>query len=538
MSQENVERVLRGYEAFNRGDLEAASAGFDPNIEWVPLETLPDDAPVRGQEGVRRWWRMWREHMDDLRIARLGERHGVRMSLARRLLGSLTGALALALTATAPAPALAAPPNIVLVMTDDQALVDQSVMDKTNRLLGRQGTTFANAFATEPLCCPARATLLTGQYSHNHGVLSNRAPLGSLEAFGGREQTLAPWLAAAGYRTGIVGKYLNGIPPLHPDPGWETWVVPHGAEFEPAQMYDYDLSVNGVERHFGSRASDYKTDVLTRYALDFVRAQDARPFALLLWDVAPHKDERLPPGHDNPEPAPRHRGAFRDERFATSPAFDERAVDDKASWNRVGRIGPARERQLTRRRSDRLASLLAVDEQVAALVEALRDRGELGNTLFVFTSDNGFLYGEHRLSGKSRPYEESIRVPLLIRGPGFRAGAVRRDLVAHHDLTATIAAAAGARPDRVLDGIDLRSRERRSRLLLECLACVPINERAAGWRLLHTGRTVQVEYRDGQFESYDLRRDRHQLDGGRDPHSTRSRALLDAAASCVGEACP
>jgi len=428
-------------------------------------------------------------------------------------------------------------PNIVLVMTDDQALVDQRYMRQTNRLIGGTGTTFTNAFATEPLCCPSRVSILTGQYSHNHGVLSNLPPLGSITAFGGRDNTLPVWLDSAGYRTGFIGKYLNGPLVPSPEPGWDHWVTPAGSESTETRMYDYDLSVDGTVVHYGSTPDDYKTDGLTRHAQDFLNEPSAEPFALFVWDSAPH-DANLPAGRADPPPAVRHEGIFRDLKFQRPPSYNEREVSDKATWNRSGRMRRQKRQNQDQKRRSRLESLLAVDDQVASLVSSLAATGELADTIFIVTSDNGYMYGEHRLGSKSRPYEESVRVPLLIRGPGFPHGTVRDDLVALHDLVPTIARQANATPLRTLDGRDLLGPDRRRSILLECLACADGGGPAGGWQMLRTRSQAFVRYSDDQVESYDLRRDPWQLNGGPDPRSARLAERLAAVGSCAGGSCP
>jgi arylsulfatase A-like enzyme len=451
---------------------------------------------------------------------------------------ALSGVMVPVALTSGPLAAAADPrPNIVMVMTDDQAAVDQRYMPQTTRLIGGTGTTFANAFATEPLCCPSRVSILTGQYSHNHGVLSNLPPLGSSTAFTGRDNTLPVWLDEAGYRTGFVGKYLNGPLPLAPEPGWDHWVSPTGSEASETRMYDYDLSVDGQVVRFGSTPDDYKTDVLTRYAQAFLSQPSAEPFALFLWDSAPH-DANLPSGSADPPPAVRHEGMFRKLRFQRSPSYNEQDISDKATWNRSGRMRRQKRRNQDLKRRSRLESLQAVDEQVASLVSTLAATGELANTIFIFTSDNGYMYGEHRLGSKSRPYEESVRVPLLIRGPGFPHASARDDLVALHDLVPTIVRQANATPRRTLDGRDLLGPDRRRSILLECLACTEGGAPEGGWRMLRTRTQAFISYSDNQVESYDLRRDPWQMDAGLDPRSARLAERVSAVAACAGSSCP
>jgi arylsulfatase A-like enzyme len=474
---------------------------------------------------------------------------------ARAALAAIVG---VALLASGPAPkggrspgavakATAGRPNLVLVLTDDQTLESLRVMPQTQQLIGDAGTTFSNAFVSFPLCCPSRATLLTGQYAHNHGVRGNNPPGGGAGALDARE-TLPVWLQRAGYYTAHVGKYLNGygevVPPTVP-PGWSRWL----ALVDPTTylFYDYTLSDDGRLVHRGNAEDDYQTDVLAAAAEAVIRDRAGRgPFFLSVAPVAPHL-ERSDAGGQGvpPRPAPRHAGSFADEPLPAKASFDEADVSDKpGSVRRLPRLKPAaRAKVLTTYRAQ-LAALLAVDELVARLVEALADTGELERTLFVFTSDNGFFHGEHRIrDGKFLPYEEAIRVPLLIRGPGFSAGAVADQLVANVDLAPTLLAAADASAGRVLDGVPLQTLaadpgEGRDRaLLLEAL-----EGNRATYTAVRTERWVWVEYDDGARELYDLEQDPLQL---RSRHAAKAfqgvredlAALLARLRRCAGASC-
>ncbi|HET9769002.1 MAG TPA: sulfatase [Thermoanaerobaculia bacterium] len=474
----------------------------------------------------------------------------------RTALAALVG---VALLASGPAPergasapagavnATGAKPNLVLVLTDDQTLESLRVMPQTQQLIGDAGTTFTNAFVSFPLCCPSRATLLTGQYAHNHGVRGNNPPGGGAGALDARE-TLPVWLQRAGYYTAHVGKYLNGyggvVPPTVP-PGWSRWL----ALVDPTtySFYDYTLSDDGRLVRRGHDEDDYQTDVLAAAAERVVRERAGHgPFFLSVAPVAPHLERSDAQGQGTPpRPAPRHAGRFADEPLPAKASFDEADVSDKpGSVRRLPRLKPAARANVLRTYRAQLASLLAVDELVARLVDALQETGELERTLIVFTSDNGFFHGEHRIrDGKFLPYEEAVRVPLLIRGPGFSAGAVADQLVANVDLAPTLLAAASASAGRRLDGVPLQSLAadpgagRDRSLLIEAL-----EGNRATYTAVRTERWLWVEYDDGARELYDLEQDPLQL---RSRHAAKAfkgvrgelAAQLARLRRCAGESC-
>jgi N-acetylglucosamine-6-sulfatase len=439
-------------------------------------------------------------------------------------------------------------PNVVVVLADDLDLASTSVMRYVQESLAPKGVTFANAFVTTPLCCPSRATLLTGQYAHNHGVRSNDPPSGGYPALDG-SSTLPVWMAQAGYRTGFVGKYLNrygspglGLDPREVPPGWSDWhAFTLHSEYH---MYGYTLNVNGRLRHYGHRPRDYQTDVLARHAVRFVErgARQTDPFMLVVAPLAPHDEAG---SHDvlrNPQPAPRHLGRFATRPLPVSPAFNEPDMADKPRFAR-GRtqLGDEEIQDLANLYRSRMESLLAVDDLVRRLAGALRATGELDNTIVIFTSDNGFLLGEHRQVGKKDVYEESVRVPLIVRGPGFPRGVTREQPVANIDLAPTIAEMTGVRPGLDVDGRSLAAvasnpRVHRHRaLVLEGFIDRP-------YEALRTPRFVLVRYEAGGSELYDLRSDPHQLENLRgDPSYAgvkhRLSRRLEELGDCAGAAC-
>ena len=268
--------------------------------------------------------------------------------------------------------------------------------------LVNSGVTFTNGHVTTALCCPSRASILSGQYAHRTGVLDNNPPDGGVEVFDD-SSTIATWLQAAGYRTGFVGKYLNGynLSPYIP-PGWDEWHVQVQVKF-----YEYDLNDNGVITHFGSAPADYSGDVMTQRAVDFILSSAGPPFFLHLSQKAPHGPAT---------PAPRHLGLFaglapfRPPNYALAPTNGPAWVQAE-TWT-------AQEQSSTDQfRIDQLESLQAVDEGVRAIMDALRAIGEDDNTLVIYTSDNGFSWGSHKWRPKQCPYQECMRVPMIMRYP-------------------------------------------------------------------------------------------------------------------------
>jgi N-acetylglucosamine-6-sulfatase len=357
-------------------------------------------------------------------------------------------ALAAAIALFAPA-ASAMPPNIVVIMTDDMAAGDLAGMSRTRDILVDRGMTFTNSFVNFPLCAPSRSSFLTGQAAHNHGVTDNGPPDGGYGAFARREdRNLGTWMQAAGYRTGFLGKFINGYAGAgtHVIPGWDDWRVflwDHSKYYQ-----DYTLVENGSFVTYGSGPEDYSTDVLNGLAARFIRraAGGDRPFLLVVEPYAPHSPST---------PAPRHEGTWADAPLPMSPAFNEADISDKPASVQRGIFDSVAIAEINRKYRFRQESLMAVDGMVGDIVEELRTAGVLESTYVIFTSDNGFLLGDHRRIAKRVAYDGAIRVPLVIRGPGVPEGRERDQLVTNLDLTATILDIAGAKATNPLDGASL-----------------------------------------------------------------------------------
>ncbi len=397
-----------------------------------------------------------------------------------------------------------AKPTIVLIVTDDQRWDTLWAMPTVRRELMAHGVTFTNAFVTTPLCCPSRASTLRGQYAHTTGVWQNGGPVGGFGRFKDRS-TVATWLHAAGYRTGLFGKYLNHYEGTYVPPGWDRWVA-IGDAVDPYDLYyRYTLNIDGDLESFGVGPANHSLNVLTKEAFSFILGARG-PLFVYFAPYTPHTPVK---------PAPEDGEAFAELPFRPSPGYDEADVSDKPRWVRnLRRLDATTKLRLERRYRRVPASLLGLDRAVGALIEALRQTGRLENSLIVFTSDNGIHLGEHRWTDKATPYEESIRVPFVVRYDAA-IKEPRRDpsLVLNVDLGPTFAAAAGASAPGV---------EGRSLLPLLRSAAAPwrrdfLFEQATLFSVpsycgLRSARFSFIRYSTGEEELYDLARDPHQLE--------------------------
>jgi arylsulfatase A-like enzyme len=349
------------------------------------------------------------------------------------------------------------PPNIVVIMTDDQSAstLTERFMPQTWDLLVEPGTVFSSFVATTPICCPARASFYTGQYAHNNGVFQNDPGYEGLIA---KENVLPAWLQEAGYRTALVGKFMHGYenavdPASTPAPGYDDWFGMLVNSY-----YGYVVSDDGVPTRFGHAPQDYATSVINHRAVDLIGAyaEDDDPFFIHVAHVAPHShNTKGSVCDDAAEPAPRDIGRYSRAIFPKPPppSFNEADVLDKPAFiDRLRPLTTADVKELRRKYRCRAASLRQIDRGVKAIVQALDQTGELANTVVVLTGDNGYFVGEHRLRrGKGLPYEESIVQPLVMRVPsryladGQPVQSVP-EVVANVDLAPTLLDFAGAEP--------------------------------------------------------------------------------------------
>jgi N-acetylglucosamine-6-sulfatase len=443
-------------------------------------------------------------------------------------------------------------PNILIVLTDDMNVSDLRYMPKTRNRLGDRGVRFTNAFVTNSLCCPSRATILRGQYSHNHKIWGNFLPLGSFHKFrdlGLERSTIATWLDnpdnfsdRIDYDTVLIGKYLNGYDDTTYVPlGWDRWHAYLG--YYEASPDTYQINENGSIKTY-DRSQIHDTDLFADKAARFLRnTAGGAPFFLYLSTNAPHTPAYVPQ---------RHQGMFSDTRLPKPPSFDEADVSDKPTWVREKpRLTQGRVDYLQNLYRKRLRSLQSVDEMVGRLVEVLRKTGELSNTYIVFTSDNGYHLGEHRLEAKATPYEETISVPFLVRGPGVPRGANRSQMALNNDFAPTFAELAGIAPPSFVDGRSLRpllsgsspDTWRRAFLVEHRRSDTegPFARLVPNYDAVRIGKYLYVEYESGERELYDLGGDPYELrslhlSAGTDLKS-RLASRLEALRSCAAEGC-
>jgi N-acetylglucosamine-6-sulfatase len=533
-------------------------------------------------------------------------------SAMRTKVASVAGVLALALSLI-PAPVsdaerdvrpimavAAARPrlNVVFIMVDDMRNDDLRYMPQTRTLIRDQGVRFRNSFSPYPLCCPARASVLSGLYTHNHRVYTVYEDFG-FHAFDDRV-TLATTLHDAGYATIYLGKYLNryGFDPPHQQtsgnslhyvpPGWDMWRASLDGGFAPGSRnegstysyYDTTLSFNGAG--FERLEGRYQTEAYGAIARNIVsrRAASPQPFLFYLSFTAPHSG--WPHEPDDPEPTKLSNGetyvwntparppsvwGSMDSvvRSAPGASWHDPDFSDKPKYLRnLPRLRAVDRRDLLEVTRQRAEALSVVDREVGAFMHALAATGELGRTLVIFTSDNGYFLGEQRMRlGKVYPHEPSLRVPLLMRGPGIPAGATRRDPFTSVDFLPTIAAATGATLARATDGVSQWRTARRGDsgwvrpILTETwsLGHRPRHTNLAGEPLsaggerdvrfligVRTWRFLYVDVAHQRDELYDLRRDHRQYRNLIDvPRFARARALLrealTAVRACTGVGC-
>lgn len=450
-------------------------------------------------------------------------------------------ATSVAATGGASHPATAQRPNIVFILADD---LDMSLYSDTAglaELLEHDGMKFTNNYVSLPLCCPSRTTILRGQYGHNTGLMTNDAPEGGFsKAFdtGLEKSTVATWLQGAGYRTALIGKYLNGYGKTpesqsYIPPGWNTWISPNGGNAY--KQFRYTMNENGKTVRYGTAPEDYNTDVLAAKAKTFIQENSGKPYFLYLATYTPHAPATV---------APRYaQGAGKAARSANvdmGRSFNEADVSDKPAWVRErSEYKPKVVAHMQQVEAKRRLSMLAVVDLVRGVIDTLKSTSQLDRTYVIFASDNGLHRGQHRLaSGKDTPYETDVHLPLIVRGPGIHPGSTSDALIVNADFAPTFAELAGASVPDFVDGRSFVSLLKgaqppvwRNAVLLEHGAIskgppgdgedglepgeedAPAGESAAPvYAGLRTKKHAYVEYDDGERELYDMTRDPDQLD--------------------------
>jgi N-acetylglucosamine-6-sulfatase len=446
--------------------------------------------------------------------ARRRGRPAIRLLLLLALVLAVHGPIGSGSAAARPshAGALTTQPNIVLILTDDQRWDTLWAMPNLQSELVAHGMTFANNFVVNSTCCPSRTTGLTGEYSHTTGVWTNSFPYGGFNVFHDTS-TIATWLHNDGYRTGLIGKYLNQyrvkngryIPP-----GWDRWfaLLQGKIDNESAYYYNYTVSDQGTNVVYGSTDADYSTDVFAGQADSFIRGTSSdQPLFLYFATAAPHAPAT---------PPTRYANSFSGLAPYRPPNYNEADVTDKPAYIRgLKKLGATAQANVDAFRIKQYDTLLAVDDAINTIVTALSDTGRLSNTMIVFASDNGLTWAEHRWQeGKAVPYEESIRVPLVIRyDPLTTSPSTDTHLVANIDVAPTFAALAGVASPGV-EGTSLLPLlsgspvDWRTDFLIEH---VQETDKAPTYCAVRTEGYIYVTYATGEEELYDLAADPYEL---------------------------
>ena len=411
-------------------------------------------------------------------------------------------------------------PNIVLILTDDMRADDLAYMPAVQSLLADQGATLSNFMATNPSCAPARASILRGQYAHNHGVMRSKGDIGGIEQFvndGDEQSTIATWLQDAGMRNALIGKYINGYGltenmAVFP-PGWSDWAAITSEGYS-----RFTINEQGSLVRYKTRNDQeaYSTDVLARLASGFIAdaAHAEDPFFLLITPRAPHGPA---------EPANRHRDAFPEVTLPQTPAMNEADVSDKPDWiAALPLLTDAELAEMAAYHRARLQTLLAVDELVTTVVAELEQAGVLETTYIVFTSDNGYALGDHRIMReKGSAYSESSLLPMVVRGPGIAPGTTLDVLASQADLAPTFAEWAGASVPEFVDGRSLApilagnpvpADWRQVTLIEHAEKAFNDSGHKPTWAALRGAEFLYTTYNTGEQELYDLRVDPYQVE--------------------------
>ncbi|XP_065919908.1 N-acetylglucosamine-6-sulfatase-like [Dysidea avara] len=351
-------------------------------------------------------------------------------------------------------------PNIVYILTDDQDIKLNSldVQPKVKSMLIDEGLFFDNAFVTTPVCCPSRSSILTGKYTHNHHTYENGVKRGCNAASWrqlNEKKTVGYYMSMAGYKTGLFGKYLNnyalpqsGMNVNHIPPGWSKWFGLVGN----SKFYHYSVSNDGVEeKHGNDYEKDYFTDVIKREAVQFIKnsTQENKPFFVYIGTPAPHRPAT---------PAPQYNQTFDNHPAPRTPSYNYNSTDKHWIISKgTPPMSDATKMIVDTLYQDRLETLLSVDDLVGEVVTTLQTAGVLDNTYIFYNSDHGYHLGQFNQQGEKRqPYDEDIRVPLIVRGPGINSGKKTDRIALNIDITPTFLDLAGFKVPEDIDGVSLK----------------------------------------------------------------------------------
>jgi N-acetylglucosamine-6-sulfatase len=396
-------------------------------------------------------------------------------------------------------------PNIVFVLTDDQFPGTEDAMPALRSNVTSQGVKFTNMISTFPLCCPGRATILRGQYTHNTDIYGNELPRGGHKKFqnqGFEDSNVATWLDSAGYQTGLFGKYMNNYRGQTIPPGWDRWFAWNGVNEGWRALND-----QGAQMPLRPKEAD---PAVSRAALGFLRSHIGRPAPVFAY--VNFAAEHYPYHYAESDGS-----KFADEEVPRSPSFNERDVSDKRSNVRtLSELSSSDVSQLDQDYREGLRSLMRVDRFIGDVSTLLKRRGEMDNTYFVFYTDNGTFFGQHRFEHrKLQPYEEDTSFPLIVRGPGILHGATIGKLVGNHDIAPTLASMGGANIPAFVDGRSILpiAKARSAPWPRTAILSERENDDEAPnkWDMMRMGSKVYTRYEQGTYEYYDLAVDPYQL---------------------------
>jgi arylsulfatase A-like enzyme len=419
---------------------------------------------------------------------------------------------------SAPAPR----PNFVFVLTDDLAWNLVSHMPHVVAL-EKAGVTFSHYYVVDSLCCPSRSAIFTGEYPHDDGVFTNTGSDGGYNAYnahGDQAKSFAVALKKSGYRTALMGKYLNGYSPANPvAPGWNVWNATGNGYAE----FNYSLNQNGTQRFYGKAPDDYLTDVLSSKATKFIGSAAAKhkPFMLEVATFAPHAPYT---------PAPTYADAAANVQYPKTAAFNQLPVNPPPWLAQHAPLTADQQARITSEYQNRVEADLSVDNMIGHIERELRAKGVAKNTYIVFSSDNGYHMGEYRLEpGKQTAFDTDIRVPLIVTGPDVPAGRTVTQLASNIDLAPTFEALAGPAIRKTIDGHSLaalwhgqRPKDWRQAILIEHHGPddVPGDPDAQtnaqadppSYEAVRTENALYVLYVNGDQEYYDTAKDPLELD--------------------------